>query len=55
MELEEFKNITVDVLKKHPLAEYIAEQVYPSSKNLTLETMHVYLQFVRRSKMLSEY
>lgn len=30
---EEFKNITVDVLKKHPLAEYIAEQVYQSSKN----------------------
>lgn len=30
---EEFKNITVNVLKKHPLTEYIAEQVYQSSKN----------------------
>jgi hypothetical protein len=30
---EEFKNITIDVLKKHPLAEYIAERVYQSSKN----------------------
>ena len=31
--LEEFKQVTLDVLKKHPLAEYIAEQVYQSSKN----------------------
>jgi hypothetical protein len=29
--LEEFKKITMDVLKRHPLAEYIAEQVYQSS------------------------
>jgi replication-associated recombination protein RarA len=29
--LEEFKRITIDVLKKHPLAEYIAEQIYESS------------------------
>ena len=31
--LEEFKKVTVDVLKKHDLAEYIAEQVYQSSNN----------------------
>jgi hypothetical protein len=29
--LEEFKQVAMDVLKKHPLAEYIAEQVYGSS------------------------
>lgn len=31
--LEEFKKVTVDVLKDNPLAEYIAEQLYQSSKN----------------------
>ena len=31
--LEEFKKVTLDVLKKHPLANYIAEQVYVSSTN----------------------
>jgi hypothetical protein len=31
--LEEFKKITMDVLKKHELAEYIAEQAYQSSSN----------------------
>jgi hypothetical protein len=31
--LDEFKKITMDVLKKHDLAEYIAEQVYQSSSN----------------------
>lgn len=30
--LEEFKQVTMDVLKKHPLAEYIAERVYSSEK-----------------------
>jgi MoxR-like ATPase len=30
--LEEFKQVTVDVLKKHPLAEYVAEQVWSSDK-----------------------
>ncbi len=30
--LEEFKKITMDVLKKNDLAEYIAEHVYKSSK-----------------------
>lgn len=30
--LEEFKLVTVDVLKDHPLAEYIAEQVYKCTK-----------------------
>lgn len=29
--LEEFKKVIMDVLKKYPLAEYIAEQVWPSS------------------------
>jgi hypothetical protein len=29
--LEEFKQLTMDVLKKHPLADYIAEKVYESS------------------------
>jgi len=29
--LEEFKKVTMDVLKKYPLAEYIAEQVWSSS------------------------
>jgi Holliday junction DNA helicase RuvB len=29
--LEEFKQVTMDVLKRHPLAEFIAEQVYESS------------------------
>jgi hypothetical protein len=29
--LEEFKQVIMDVLKKHLLAEYIAEQVYGSS------------------------
>src|SRR5215472_14060954 len=31
--LEEFKKVTVSVLKNYPLAEYVAEQVYNSSKN----------------------
>jgi len=31
--LEEFKKVTLDVLKNYPLAEYISEQVYQSSKN----------------------
>ncbi len=29
---EDFKQVTLDVLKDHPLAEFIAEQVYKSSK-----------------------
>jgi MoxR-like ATPase len=29
--LEEFKQVAMDVLKKHPLAEYIAQEVYTSS------------------------
>lgn len=29
--LEEFKQVTLDVLKKHPLSEYVAEQVWLSS------------------------
>jgi replication-associated recombination protein RarA len=29
--LEEFMQVTMDVLKKHPLTEFIAEQVYESS------------------------
>jgi len=31
--LEEFKKVTLDVLKKYPLAEYIATEVYQSSTN----------------------
>ncbi|MGB6530084.1 MAG: ATP-binding protein [Candidatus Nitrosopolaris sp.] len=31
--LEEFKKVTMDVLKKHELASYVAEQVYKSSSN----------------------
>jgi holliday junction DNA helicase RuvB len=31
--LEEFKQVTIDVLKNHPLAEFIAEEVWSSSKN----------------------
>lgn len=29
----EFRKVALDVLKNHPLAEYIIEQVYNSSKN----------------------
>ncbi len=32
-DLEEFKKVTLDVLKKHPLAEYIAEEVWAASKS----------------------
>lgn len=30
---EEFKRVTLDVLKNHPLAEFIAQEVYTSATN----------------------